>query len=503
MTSPACVRSLITVVRHWCPLTPPPVLCDVYLCFSFFEKGTTAYVFTADHGMSARGSHGDGHPDNTRTPIVAWGAGIAGPKPTHSAFGIADHLYSQKLLDIMSAEHPPLHQELVNGLLRDLLHERNYYIDKATGWSKVKEAEVTEEWGMQEVYRRDVLQADIAPLLASVIGAPVPLNSMGMLPTTYLGDASYRSRAILANAWQMWRQVDKLAADRKSRSTFYRSYDHLDHTLMLLRVADSYVQSGGWEKADLCAQLAVILAKRALAYFQTYDSMLLFGASACSFLAWTSLLLTTGFMSVLFDGPAKWIKPRLPATAARNGESAHFLSIARLLYTILAVAAAGLGAYLWFQSAPITYYLYVLPAPVFAAQCISNLQHIIPTGILRKGYLHIGQPRMLGLFVTTVLLLVLLARGFSTREFFGLLIAAQAVNVFIPVQTVIPVTGTSSVQRHWVDPKVARPQLSKWAVIWAAAGLISASFTLFPVGTIFAAVRCFIGASSHPRNPVQ
>lgn len=70
-------------------------------------------------------------PDNTRTPLIAWGRGIRGPLP--DSFPSSHDSYS----------HP---------------------------------------WRMGHLLRRDVEQADIASIMAALIGIHWPVNSVGVLP---------------------------------------------------------------------------------------------------------------------------------------------------------------------------------------------------------------------------------------------------------------------------------------------------------------------------------
>lgn len=114
----------------------------------FYRDQETSYIFTADHGMSKIGNHGDGgrfpllrrrssltyseDPDNTRTPLIAWGAGIR--KPVHDRT-------SSRLKDDYSAP-----------------------------------------WELSHIVRRDVEQADVASLMSALLGTFWPVNSVGILP---------------------------------------------------------------------------------------------------------------------------------------------------------------------------------------------------------------------------------------------------------------------------------------------------------------------------------
>ncbi|XP_021905332.1 GPI ethanolamine phosphate transferase 1 [Carica papaya] len=134
----------------------------------YFKDNRTAYIFTADHGMSDKGSHGDGHPTNTDTPLVAWGAGIKYPKPS-------------------SFDHSGSHLRYIDEHAHDM----------ATPM----------EWGLKDVERVDVNQADIAPLMSTLLGLPCPVNSVGSLPLSYINmNEAEEVEAVLANTKQILNQ---------------------------------------------------------------------------------------------------------------------------------------------------------------------------------------------------------------------------------------------------------------------------------------------------------
>lgn len=84
------------------------------------------WVTDADMLWFYPGSHGDGHPSNTDTPLVVWGAGVKYPKPISSSNN-SDH-------GVFVDEHA---------------HDMPTPVD----------------WGLNGIERVDVNQADIAPLM--------------------------------------------------------------------------------------------------------------------------------------------------------------------------------------------------------------------------------------------------------------------------------------------------------------------------------------------------
>lgn len=177
----------------------------------YFMDNRTAYIFTADHGMSDKGSHGDGHRSNTDTPLVAWGAGVKHPRPTfdqdHNDFGtfVDDHVHDMP---------------------------------------------TPKEWGLGNIERVDVNQADIAPLMSALLGLPCPVNSVGSLPLGYISlNKAEEVEAVLANAKQILNQFLRKSQLKQESSLSFKPFKPLAHYSSDLEQINSRLSAGDYESA--------------------------------------------------------------------------------------------------------------------------------------------------------------------------------------------------------------------------------------------------------------
>ncbi|KAI5288135.1 Glycosyl phosphatidyl inositol anchor synthesis, partial [Ascosphaera acerosa] len=230
------------------------------LAEDFFGDGRTAFVFTADHGMSDWGSHGDGHPDNTRTPLVAWGAGVAPPRTVAS----------------VRDEPAPGHED---------------------GFSA--------DWRLDHVHRHDVEQADVAALMAWLVGLDFPANSVGALPLAYL-DANPKEKALaaLANARAVLEMYH--VKEARKRAELHRARRFAPFPAFAAapqhgglpadtRVAEVelLINRGEYDAAVRRSQDLLRTTIAGLRYLQTYDWLFLRALVSAGYLGWIAYALTT------------------------------------------------------------------------------------------------------------------------------------------------------------------------------------------------------------------
>ncbi|KAK1998992.1 phosphatidylinositolglycan class N [Colletotrichum falcatum] len=214
----------------------------------FYADDRTAFVFTADHGMSDWGSHGDGHPNNTRTPLIAWGSGIA----------------------------PPV---------------------LATDSAAPGHDEYSSDWQLDSVRRHDVAQADIAALMAYLIGVEFPANSVGELPLSYVSSSiEEKAQAALVNAREILEMYRVKEEGKKATELRYRPFGPLSNTNLTpdRRISDiqGLVDAGNYEEAIEESAALIKLALEGLRYLQTYDWLFLRALITIGYLGWMAFALT-------------------------------------------------------------------------------------------------------------------------------------------------------------------------------------------------------------------
>ncbi|CAH7689895.1 Phosphatidylinositolglycan class N-domain-containing protein [Phakopsora pachyrhizi] len=284
----------------------------------FYDDDRTAYIFTADHGMSNIGNHGDGDPDNTRTPLVAWGSGV------QWSTNPGNFIFSDSL-----ATDPYFHG-----------------------------------WDLDMTKRKDVEQADIAALMAALAGSRVPSNSVGRLPSTYLNASTNEiARAAYANTRQILQQYES-KRDLKAATKFaFRPFSELPEkeslrkpsiTERLYYIHRLILTGRDLEAIKACAELQD-LALKGLKYLQSYDWFLLRTIVTAGYVGW--ILYSAVFVLRTYVLP-------IPV------ESSGILSIGHVAGFLIFLAIS-----LWFylERAPFSYYLYVMFPAYFWARIVDQL----------------------------------------------------------------------------------------------------------------------------------
>uniref|UniRef100_A0A2P2KTQ4 GPI ethanolamine phosphate transferase 1 n=1 Tax=Rhizophora mucronata TaxID=61149 RepID=A0A2P2KTQ4_RHIMU len=220
----------------------------------YYKDNRTAYVFTADHGMSDKGSHGDGHHSNTDTPLVVWGAGVKYPRTTSSG---NHHDHSSRFVDEHEHDMP-----------------------------------TPADWGLNDIERVDVNQADIASLMSALLGLPCPVNSVGNLPLGYIDMAEADEvEAVLANTKQILNQFLRKSHIKQSNSLYFKPFKQLaNHSSSLERI-EYLISVGDFKAAMMLSENLRSLALQGLHYFQTYDWLMLMFVVTLGYIGWMVYLL--------------------------------------------------------------------------------------------------------------------------------------------------------------------------------------------------------------------
>jgi phosphatidylinositol glycan class N len=194
----------------------------------FRGDGRTAYLFTSDHGMTDWGSHGTGMDQETVTPLVAWGAGIKKLEKNIGARGQFDQVQA-----------------------------------------------------FQNINRIEVNQADMAPLMSTLIGKNIPVNSVGRLPVEMVDmHPTHQVEAMMVQIDQLLAQFKALERRHQQvyfPSIFHIAYDQLEDEKIFRKkqiIKNTSKQGHNKETLRLCSSFLDEIMD-GIEYYQRYQKIIL------------------------------------------------------------------------------------------------------------------------------------------------------------------------------------------------------------------------------------
>lgn len=338
----------------------------------FNNDGKTSYIFTSDHGMSNKGSHGDGEIANTETPIIAWGSGVSPPKYSSSGKNI---ITAGSALSFMSRESNSL-------------------------------------WNLGHLVRYDISQADIAPLMATLLGVPIPVNSVGIVPLEFISlNESFKLNSLFDNAKQILTQLQAKENQKKETSMFFRRYKPLDDAPNTILNIEKLIENQEYRKAETECKNLIQKSLQGLNYYQTYDWPFLMAIVLLGYLGWISFLSTIiiKYYTVI-------------------GSRSKYFTIGNSTKIAIAILII-LYIFLWKESSPIFYYIYVSFPAIFWAyvfECRDMIKHWIYEAYSSDSF----RRNMISAF-SFIVIIEILVLAFFFRELFSLCFIALGIWVLI------------------------------------------------------------------------
>ncbi|XP_055548461.1 GPI ethanolamine phosphate transferase 1 isoform X5 [Wyeomyia smithii] len=217
----------------------------------------TSYIFTSDHGMTDRGSHGSGDPMETDTPFIAWGAGIQHWK------NVLNGSY-QKHIALKDVNVPSL----------------------------------------------DINQADVTPFISTLLGIAIPRNNFGKLPQQFLNISDiYAARSMEKNTDQLlhqyyrWQENCNRKLFKWPLSTKESNYMKLIETLQ--KDIEHAKKIKQYKQMITSSESLMDVVIAAIEFYQTYYKYELLLALTFTMIGWILFIVRNVFINPILNTPTQ------------------------------------------------------------------------------------------------------------------------------------------------------------------------------------------------------